>query len=152
MLDSSGEAASFEDDVRDIAATNTMAGAQAKNILDFVFGEEVSLLWEERDDTSSSKRSVMEEPVKYQKQPQLITSIYPNPASSSITIEYIWDGDEPIAVEFYDLLGSRVAKVSLLKGQSKAVLDVSNLPSGTYIYRTVSQNASNQSGKIVILR
>ena len=115
-------------------------------------GEEHVLPWEERDETSSKRDMMEEEVTSSHEQPRLLTSIYPNPTSNSVTIEYNWDGDEPIVLEFYDLLGSKVIKVLLPRKQGKAIFDVTHLPSGAYIYRTISNTASNQSGKIVILR
>ncbi len=102
----------------------------------------------ERD--GSSKRAPVEEPISIVPgQNKLITSVYPNPTSNSLTIEYNWEGDEPINVEFFDLLGSKVMTITLVKGQGKAIANVGHLANGTYIYRT---SRATDGGKIVILR
>ncbi len=72
-----------------------------------------------------------------------------NPTTNSLTIEYNLQTDEPIKVEFYDLLGSKAMTVTLVKGQTKAMVDVNHLANGTYIYRTLN---ATEGGKIVILR
>lgn len=63
--------------------------------------------------------------------------VYPNPASSQVTIETI---NEINQIDVYNVLGQQVLSV---KGTSNQMnIDISALPSGTYMAKVISDNAS----------
>src|SRR5690606_12268550 len=59
--------------------------------------------------------------------------LYPNPASSSITIETIVNLQETATVSIYNALGQNVKQTSLY--DKKQTIDVSELPDGVYACR-----------------
>jgi hypothetical protein len=64
--------------------------------------------------------------------------IYPNPASKSMTAEFVLTKDETIDVELRDVLGRKVQSFTHSQhqaGKRTITLDVSNLPTGKYILR-----------------
>ena len=68
---------------------------------------------------------------------------YPNPARTSTTISFSLPSAGPVTLSVYDLLGRRVGPVIndvKAAGTYEVVLDVSTLPSGTYLYTLDSQN------------
>ena len=79
---------------------------------------------------------------------------YPNPFNPGTTITYSVPSDGQITLEVYDLLGQKVA--TLVEGMRSAgtyavELDASDLASGTYIYRLVTQE-SVQMRRMTLLK
>ena len=72
--------------------------------------------------------------------------VYPNPATSHITINPLNNSSENIDVEFFDLYGQKL--VSLKQTDPKIPIDIANFPNGTYIL-TVSNNDITQRTKII---
>lgn len=70
--------------------------------------------------------------------------IYPNPASNTITIAGYLNAAE---LEVYNVLGARVVQRKLAAGQSQ--LDISNLPSGVYMFRLQGTDGSSTVKKVV---
>ncbi|MFA4862935.1 MAG: ice-binding family protein [Bacteroidales bacterium] len=75
-------------------------------------------------------------------------TIYPNPFSTSTTI-MINDASQIKEVELrmYNVLGKEVMNTTLTK--QLTTLETSNLPSGIYFYKVISNNKIIQSGKLV---
>lgn len=67
-------------------------------------------------------------------------SIYPNPASTSITI--IGDNFENEEIEIYNMLGQRVIGKSLITNES--TVDISNLANGVYMVYFMNAKASHK--------
>jgi hypothetical protein len=83
-----------------------------------------------------------------------ILNIVPNPASSSTAITYeVHENNVPITIEVYDMLGNRVQ--TIFKdipheiGVWRATMDASTLPSGVYMLRFATPNASTTRQVIV---
>lgn len=74
-------------------------------------------------------------------------NVYPNPASTNLTIENAQTGD---SFELYDMLGKRVLKTKIASVNQN--LSLSDLPDGVYFY-TIKDELGNQSAsKKLIIR
>jgi len=75
-------------------------------------------------------------------------TIYPNPFSSSTTVE-INDASQinNAQIRIYNVLGEEVIRTSISK--KLTTLNTGNLPSGVYFYRVISNNKTIQSGKLI---
>ena len=71
-------------------------------------------------------------------------NIYPNPASSSIKIES--EGFKKIKI--FNVKGQTMKKIAV-KGQDAVEIDVSKLPSGTYLVEALDVNGNIKVGKFV---
>jgi hypothetical protein len=79
---------------------------------------------------------------------------YPNPFNPSTTITYSLAKAGNVTLKIYDLLGKEVAVLVngyKTKGQYNIKFEVSNLPSGIYIYQ-LNSNGYSLSKKMVILK
>ena len=79
--------------------------------------------------------------------PPLSLRVYPNPVSDWLNI--IYQTNENGLFELYDLLGQKVAEVSLYPYFKSRLLDVSELPSGVYLGKVTTQNKMVWSVKVV---
>ena len=70
--------------------------------------------------------------------------IYPNPASSTIKI----DSEGLKKIRIFNLKGQTVKKISV-KGQTTVEVDVTKLPSGTYLVESVDFSGNSKIGKFV---
>jgi flagellar hook assembly protein FlgD len=79
---------------------------------------------------------------------------YPNPFSSTTTIEYVIKEDGPVNIVLYDMQGRQVQTLiqeNLKSGIRHSIqLDGHNLSAGTYIYRVQSGNESFAKRVILI--
>ena len=71
-------------------------------------------------------------------------NVYPNPVSSSIKIE----SAEFKKIKVYNVKGQTMKKIAV-KGQDAVEIDVSKLPSGTYLVEAVDVNGNIKIGKFV---
>lgn len=62
-------------------------------------------------------------------------SVYPNPASSQITVSYTLDGDNREPLQIFDATGRVVKEVSLTPASTSATISVADLRPGIYICR-----------------
>lgn len=78
---------------------------------------------------------------------------YPNPFSSTTTIQYWLNHPGPVTLEIFNLSGQRVKLLSHYGHADKNELDfqADDLPSGTYLYRLRSETFS-QTRKMVVTR
>ena len=67
------------------------------------------------------------------------STIFPHPASNSILIRHTAD---VTLIEISSILGTTVMKIDPSKNETSSIVNVSNLPNGTYIVRIVSSNNS----------
>jgi surface protein len=79
---------------------------------------------------------------------------YPNPFNPKTQIKYSIEELGPVTLTVYTLLGQKV--ITLVDrihstGNYEITLDATNLPSGVYIYRLVSEN-KNQTKKMILLK
>src|SRR5690554_1637829 len=80
-------------------------------------------------------------------------AVYPNPAVSTLTLEYALPAPASVTVEVFDLLGRKVMSIreeALAPGDHKSVLDVSRLPAGVYLLR-VSSGDNRVTRKITVI-
>lgn len=64
-----------------------------------------------------------------------INSIFPNPASTTMNIQFSMDNPSQVDVELHNILGQKVALIEsgyMTSGTHSVQFDVSNTPSGTY--------------------
>ena len=82
-----------------------------------------------------------------------ISDIYPNPASSFVTLDYQFTSKVNSAeVKIYNLLGSEVKSTSLENNGNKIRLDISDLKNGIYFYSILINNDVYQSKKLIVQR
>lgn len=76
--------------------------------------------------------------------------LYPNPASTTITIAYQLQPNEKGNVIVYDLLGREQLKMDLDYNINKVSVNISSLPLGLYTYKYLVNNVQKQAGKLLI--
>lgn len=89
-----------------------------------------------------------------------ILDAYPNPASTGLAVRFVSPESATVEVALYDALGRQVlrsATKAVTAGATDAIgMDVSQLPSGLYIYRVESTSASGAirmaTGRVVVVR
>ncbi len=77
-------------------------------------------------------------------------NIYPNPASTQITIAYEMKYNEAGLVIIYDIVGRERMKIDLKASVNKIILNVTNLERGIYTYKYISNNFQKETGKFLI--
>lgn len=84
-------------------------------------------------------------------QSQVESSVYPNPAQETITIE-VKNASEITKLDLFDLTGKK-HQVSFQGNTNKnsISLDLSTLETGTYLYVVSMQNGTSSNGKITVL-
>ncbi|MEZ5045907.1 MAG: T9SS type A sorting domain-containing protein [Chitinophagaceae bacterium] len=75
--------------------------------------------------------------------------IYPNPASTSVTVEYSLQSEASI-LQLFDLTGRIVKEITLPKGTSKTEFRVTDLVTGVYTYKQILHDRSAKTGKLLI--
>lgn len=73
--------------------------------------------------------------------------IYPNPASTQVSIE-IADNTKPETIRIVNLAG----QVVLYKSFESSSVDISNLPTGIYLFQVTSHNRITSTKKLVIIK
>ncbi|MEO1076817.1 MAG: T9SS type A sorting domain-containing protein, partial [Bacteroidota bacterium] len=74
-----------------------------------------------------------------------LTSVYPNPVSTTATVGFTLPTSEDARVEVFDLLGRRVATLAdglRAAGEHSVTLDATGLPSGVYVVRLATPSAT----------
>lgn len=69
-------------------------------------------------------------------------SIYPNPASNFITLNFNTITPQPITIKIVDAIGKVVLieSINLAEGNSKKIINISSLATGSYCINTISRN------------
>ena len=80
-------------------------------------------------------------------------SIFPNPASESITVSF----DEPTSLEkiyIYDITGRLIQSLNMDTGQDVGtyLLGVQDLPTGSYFVRTIDSKGKQSQQQMAIKR
>ncbi|HTB07152.1 MAG TPA: T9SS type A sorting domain-containing protein [Bacteroidia bacterium] len=97
-----------------------------------------------REDKADDRKSVLE---------QTVYKVYPNPASSKLTIEYPVSSDNSeLTLSVYDMLGQKVVTWNLPASTNIMTEDTSGFPVGLYVYVISSGNEILERGKILIQR
>jgi hypothetical protein len=78
-------------------------------------------------------------------------SVYPNPATDILTVDFEATNNEDYAVSILDLQGRVISSQNLtaLNGAQKVTFDVNNLAKGSYVV-TVSSNGMTSTKNVVI--
>lgn len=77
--------------------------------------------------------------------------VYPNPTSGLLTLEYSIANTDKAEVVITDVFGKLVKRV-LLTGNKKSTVDIGALPAAVYFYRYLVNNATENTGKIVLIK
>ena len=79
---------------------------------------------------------------------EIVTSVrlFPNPTSSSVTLETSFEAAEDLQVTLVDMLGSIVYRGVMSKGSNQHVVDMSGLAAGSY--NVILSNASGASSNV----
>ncbi len=82
-----------------------------------------------------------------------ISALYPNPASSFISINFQTEQQGTVNLFIYDALGRTVysAPLASIKGENKFIIPLNNLSNGNYFVRITNSN-NEISGKQIIVR
>jgi hypothetical protein len=77
----------------------------------------------------------------------------PNPATSSVSIEYAVPRSMPVTLKIYDVLGRLVQSVdgASYSGMNQLKLDVRNLTSGNYFVKLIGGNIV-RTDKLLIIK
>lgn len=81
-------------------------------------------------------------------------SVYPNPVSNLLNIEFEVGRQSNVTVEIYSVIGSRIATIYNNRnamGNINVNYDVSNLPSGMYLV-TVTNGQNRTARKIQVIK
>lgn len=78
--------------------------------------------------------------------------IYPNPAQNYITVFFNMGDDKPAVIEFYDVLGNKVASFNIVQGENSINIDDRNFDSGVYFYKITNGDTIIDSDKLVIIK
>jgi len=80
-----------------------------------------------------------------------ISEIYPNPATSQVTLDYeLTPQVNKASIRLMNLLGAVVKDVDLNKNTSNIQLDVSDLTSGVYFYSVLINNEVYKTKKLIV--
>ena len=83
-------------------------------------------------------------------------SVYPNPASSQIIVDFTFDRPTVICIEVLNSMGQVIATVqhqSHHSGEQQVTCDMEQLPAGVYYYRLTANSEQRMvTGKMVVIR
>lgn len=77
-------------------------------------------------------------------------TLYPNPASSSVTLSCVVPQNGQVVLLMYDALGREVRRKILPEGYKEMEVSLSGLPKGLYFYRVEKEGALVQAGKLAV--
>ncbi len=85
----------------------------------------------------------------------LETSIYPNPATENVSINYGFDADATVNIDVYDTSGRRVRSLennkTVYEGElNTSTFSVSDLNAGLYIITIISSNGDSETHRLMI--
>jgi len=69
-------------------------------------------------------------------------NIFPNPASSVVSLQSTVFSQQSVVVEIYDLKGRKLLEKHIPAGTEEIEVDISHLPSGVYGYKVSTENKS----------
>jgi hypothetical protein len=80
-------------------------------------------------------------------------SLFPNPASNSLTIQYSLDNNIQSAdIEIFDEFGNKILTWQLPTSQTMLTENIANLTTGFYLYSIIAENKVLHRGKLIIAR
>ena len=78
--------------------------------------------------------------------------LYPNPTNGSFTLDYhLGDNDSGI-LSIYDVAGKLIRNYSLNSSTTTAIVNVSQLEAGVYIYSVLINNAKVKTDRLIIIK
>lgn len=91
---------------------------------------------------------------EYQQSSVLISNLYPNPSSNTVSIEIMNDKTEMLSVEVMDMMGRKRSMTTMKAaiGQNKMNLDVATLAQGTYILSIVDEAGAQVKRMFSVVR
>lgn len=75
--------------------------------------------------------------------------LYPNPAKNYTYLEYN-NQKTDIKIEIYDILGNKIKEIIPESGNNKTRINTSEIATGTYIYRIISDKKAIKTNKLII--
>ncbi len=90
------------------------------------------------------------DPILLQNIEHSVISIYPNPASTHITIDYALEYNEHATLALYDIIGKEQLKIDLLPSVNRVIANISGLKTGVYVYKYFTSTKTLQTGKLII--
>lgn len=81
-----------------------------------------------------------------------IISLYPNPANSVVTINYSGITNLPATFTLMDILGNVVNSSALNNPTGQAIINVSELSNGIYLYEITGSGKLLKTGKLIVAR
>jgi hypothetical protein len=76
--------------------------------------------------------------------------LYPNPASTQLTITYSLNHTEKGKLIIYDILGREQIQIDLQNNVNKVSVNIQSLPQGIYMYKFFVNNNQTEAGKLLI--
>ena len=82
-----------------------------------------------------------------------IADVFPNPGDNQITVSYTLKNSSKINFSLFDLLGKQVINNSFsgTPGSNSLYINISSIPSGTYVYRLKSKTGISVAKKLTII-
>jgi hypothetical protein len=102
------------------------------------------------DDENAYLKSLKPKETLLTKNGEHTFKLYPNPATTTVTIAYELNKNEKGKVIIYDILGREQMKIDLHHDNNKVSINVSLLRQGIYTYKYLVNNAQKIAGKLLI--
>jgi hypothetical protein len=84
--------------------------------------------------------SSVDEALTSEEAPSLVSSVFPNPTTGELFIQYSDQKADYIAI--FDVLGKRIEQISQRQSENQTVVDLSAVPAGMYILKVSNGNRS----------
>jgi len=81
---------------------------------------------------------------------QIGVKIYPNPASTQLTVDYSLRPNETAELVLNDLLGREFLRTSLKSENNVVSISISHLPRGIYLYKYIVNGKVNKTNKLIL--
>ena len=82
-----------------------------------------------------------------------LSEIYPNPATSSVSLDYQLTAQvNEASVKVFNILGAMVKEADLNRGEGKMRMDIADLKNGVYFYSVIVNGDVYQTKKLIVQR
>lgn len=135
-----------------VYATVSYLEDQALIIVPSAIGKRISMISVRSDGTHSCKTdptiisaTTTKDGRQLRSKDVLSLSVFPNPTTSKIQLEFNLPDDSFVGYEVYDQLGRKIITTSAeyhYSGVQKRIIDISHLAVGTYYIRVISENST----------
>lgn len=99
------------------------------------------------EETSQPENNTLDEEIASNTMLKLV----PNPTRDNVTVVYTLKQNEKAELKLYDLAGRLVLMQELTEQQGTTVIPLGKLESGTYTYKSIGNQGSLHSGKLVVI-